>query len=85
MTWNQPEVHDVWRQWRSVVDEYPDTMLVGEVCLADPEGPNLAAASLVVLGYLAWTAEELGVEVRVAGRGHDGSTFRGGREGDAPP
>ncbi|RZU31854.1 glycoside hydrolase family 13 protein [Blastococcus saxobsidens] len=37
MTWNQPEVHDVWRRWRSVCDEYPDTMLVGEVCLADPE------------------------------------------------
>ncbi|MGY2066072.1 glycoside hydrolase family 13 protein [Blastococcus sp. SYSU DS0619] len=36
MTWNQPEVHDVWRRWRSVCDEYPDTMLVGEVCLADP-------------------------------------------------
>jgi alpha-glucosidase len=37
MTWNQPEVHDVWRRWRSVCDEYPDTMLVGEVCLADQE------------------------------------------------
>ncbi|HYH25034.1 MAG TPA: glycoside hydrolase family 13 protein [Blastococcus sp.] len=37
MTWNQPEVHDVWRRWRSVCDEYPGTMLVGEVCLADPE------------------------------------------------
>jgi alpha-glucosidase len=37
MTWNQPEVHDVWRRWRSVCDEYPDTMLVGEVCLADLE------------------------------------------------
>ncbi|MGY1837539.1 glycoside hydrolase family 13 protein [Blastococcus sp. SYSU DS0510] len=36
MTWNQPEVHDVWRRWRSICDEYPDTMLVGEVCLADP-------------------------------------------------
>ncbi|MCZ2860510.1 glycoside hydrolase family 13 protein [Blastococcus sp. VKM Ac-2987] len=36
MTWNQPEVHDVWRQWRSICDEYPGTMLVGEVCLADP-------------------------------------------------
>jgi len=34
MTWNQPEVHDVWRRWRAVCDEYPDTMLVGEVCLA---------------------------------------------------
>src|SRR5688500_3764882 len=37
MTWNQPEVHDVWRRWRSICDEYPDTMLVGEVCLADLE------------------------------------------------
>jgi alpha-glucosidase len=36
MTWNQPEVHDVWRRWRSICDEYPDTMIVGEVCLADP-------------------------------------------------
>jgi alpha-glucosidase len=35
MTWNQPEVHDVWRRWRSICDEYPGTMLVGEVCLAD--------------------------------------------------
>src|SRR4051794_41160134 len=35
MTWNQPEVHDVWRRWRAICDEYPDTMLVGEVCLAD--------------------------------------------------
>ena len=37
MTWNQPEVHDVWRRWRAVCDEYPETMIVGEVCLADPE------------------------------------------------
>src|SRR3954468_22125493 len=35
MTWNQPEVHDVWRRWRAICDEYPGTMLVGEVCLAD--------------------------------------------------
>src|SRR3569833_3371702 len=35
MTWNQPEVHGVWRRWRAICDEYPDTMLVGEVCLAD--------------------------------------------------
>jgi alpha-glucosidase len=35
MTWNQPEVHDVWRRWRAICDEYPDAMLVGEVCLAD--------------------------------------------------
>jgi alpha-glucosidase len=35
MTWDQPEVHDVWRRWRAVCEEYPETMLVGEVCLAD--------------------------------------------------
>jgi alpha-glucosidase len=36
MTWNQPEVHDTWRRWRSICDSYPgDRMLVGEVCLAD--------------------------------------------------
>ena len=36
MTWNQPEVHDVWRRWRAVCDSYDgDRMLVGEVCLAD--------------------------------------------------
>src|ERR687893_663180 len=37
MTWNQPEVHEVWRRWRAICDEYPGTMLVGEVCLADLE------------------------------------------------
>ena len=36
MTWNRPEVHDIWRSWRAIVDAYPgDRMLVGEVCLAD--------------------------------------------------
>ncbi|WP_235928138.1 glycoside hydrolase family 13 protein [Goekera deserti] len=36
MTWNRPEVHDIWRSWRAIVDSYPgERMLVGEVCLAD--------------------------------------------------
>lgn len=36
MTWNQPEVHDVWRRWRAICDSYDgERMLVGEVCLAD--------------------------------------------------
>ncbi|RBY87970.1 glycoside hydrolase family 13 protein [Blastococcus sp. TF02A-30] len=35
MTWNQPEVHDVWRRWRAICDEYDEAMLVGEVSLAD--------------------------------------------------
>jgi alpha-glucosidase len=45
MTWNQPEVHDVWRRWRAVCDEYPETMLVGEVCLADLEQVALYSRS----------------------------------------
>ncbi|WP_299036965.1 glycoside hydrolase family 13 protein [uncultured Pseudokineococcus sp.] len=39
-TWDQAEVHTVWRRWRALVDSYEGTgggrrMLVGEVCLAD--------------------------------------------------
>ncbi len=39
-TWDQPEVHDVWRRWRALVDSYEAAdgaprMLVGEVCLSD--------------------------------------------------
>ncbi|MFD7613975.1 glycoside hydrolase family 13 protein [Streptomyces sp. NPDC059828] len=36
LAWNQPEVHDVWRQWRSVCEQYTlrdgrERLLVGEV------------------------------------------------------
>ncbi|MFG2194707.1 glycoside hydrolase family 13 protein [Streptomyces sp. NPDC048639] len=36
LAWNQPEVHEVWRQWRAVCEEYTandghDRLLVGEV------------------------------------------------------
>ncbi|WP_405482145.1 glycoside hydrolase family 13 protein [Streptomyces sp. NBC_00009] len=36
LAWNQPEVHDVWRQWRAVCEEYTardgrERLLVGEV------------------------------------------------------
>ncbi|MEQ4209994.1 alpha-amylase family glycosyl hydrolase [Actinopolymorpha sp. B17G11] len=39
--WNQPEVHDVWRQWRSIADEYMradgrERVLIGEVGVLDP-------------------------------------------------
>ena len=35
-TWDQPEVHDVYRGWRKILDSYPgDRMAVGEVYLAD--------------------------------------------------
>jgi alpha-glucosidase len=34
--WNQPEVHDVYRRWRSVCDGYThEPMLVGEVWIGD--------------------------------------------------
>ena len=37
-TWNQPEVHDIWRSWRTLLDTYDhDPMMVGEVCLADTD------------------------------------------------
>ncbi|TCC23913.1 alpha-amylase family glycosyl hydrolase [Kribbella speibonae] len=40
--WNQPEVHDVWRSWRAVAEEYTqrtgrERVLVGEVGLLDTE------------------------------------------------
>ena len=35
---DQPEVHDVYRRWRSIADSYPgDRVLVGEVFLFDPK------------------------------------------------
>jgi alpha-glucosidase len=40
--WNQPEVHDVWRSWRAIAEEYTqrtgrERVLVGEVGLLDTE------------------------------------------------
>lgn len=29
-TWNRPELHDLVRTWRSVLDEYPDTVMIAE-------------------------------------------------------
>ena len=36
LAWNQPEVHEVWRRWRAMCEEYTardgrDRLLVGEV------------------------------------------------------
>jgi alpha-glucosidase len=37
-SWNQPEVHDVYRRWRALLDSYPgDRMAVGEIWVRDPE------------------------------------------------
>jgi alpha-glucosidase len=37
-SWNQPEVHDVYRHWRALLDSYPgDRMAVGEIWVRDPE------------------------------------------------
>lgn len=40
--WNQPEVHDVWRSWRTIAEEYTartgrERVLVGEVGVLDAE------------------------------------------------
>lgn len=36
--WGQPEVHEVYREWRKLLDTYPDDrMAVGEVWTDDPE------------------------------------------------
>ncbi len=40
--WNQPEVHDVWRGWRAIAEEYSDRtgqerVLIGEVGVLDTE------------------------------------------------
>ncbi|MFC9331182.1 glycoside hydrolase family 13 protein [Kitasatospora sp. NPDC057015] len=41
LAWNQPEVHEVWRSWRSVCEEYTardghDRLLVGEASVPTP-------------------------------------------------
>jgi alpha-glucosidase len=37
-TWDQPEVHDVYRRWRKLLDSYDgDRMAIGEVWVGDPE------------------------------------------------
>ena len=36
--WDQPEVHEVYRRWRKVLDEYDgDRMAVAEACAGTPE------------------------------------------------
>jgi glycosidase len=40
--WNQPEVHDVWRRWREIADEYTawtgrERVLIGEIGLLDAD------------------------------------------------
>src|SRR4051812_1188743 len=36
-TWDQPEVHDVYRRWRAIFDSYPgDRVAIGEVWVGDP-------------------------------------------------
>ncbi|PRY60437.1 glycoside hydrolase family 13 protein [Glycomyces artemisiae] len=34
---DQPEVHGIYREWRRVLDEYPDRAFVGEIWVPDPE------------------------------------------------
>lgn len=35
--WDRPEIHEIVRGWRSVLDEYPETMMVAEAWVSDLE------------------------------------------------
>ena len=65
---NQPQVHDVIREMRSVTDEYSDRVLIGEIYLPLPQlmeyyGPNLDEVHLPFnfrfLELQAWNAQLL--------------------------
>ena len=65
--WNQPEVHDVYRSWRRILDSYPgDRMAVGEVWLGDPavvadyvRPDELNLAFNFRLLFTKWSAERM--------------------------
>lgn len=62
--YDQPEVHDLYRNWRKVADSYPgDRVLVGEVYLFDPEKASryvatdeLHLAFNFLLVWVTWNA-----------------------------
>jgi alpha-glucosidase len=64
---NRPEVHAVVAEMRSVIDSYPNRVLIGEIYLPTNElmayyGPNLDGADLpfnFLLLQAAWTAEDV--------------------------
>ncbi|GAC1326163.1 MAG: glycoside hydrolase family 13 protein [Mycobacteriales bacterium] len=66
-TWDQPDVHAVYRRWRAVLDSYPgDRMAVGEVWVYDDEAlaryvrpDELTIAFNFRLLRAEWTAEDL--------------------------
>ncbi len=43
---NQPETHDVLKEFRKVLDEYDGRMCVGETYVASPEGARISASYL---------------------------------------
>jgi len=65
-TFDQPEVHDVYRRWRALAESYGDRVLLGEVFLWDPERVARyvrddelhLAFSFLLLGQ-RWEAENL--------------------------
>jgi alpha-glucosidase len=66
-SWNQPEVHDVYRAWRTLIDGYPDDrMAVGEIWVRDPADlaryvrpDELHLAFNFQLTLASWDAERL--------------------------
>ncbi|WP_236243430.1 alpha-amylase family glycosyl hydrolase [Streptomyces sp. CC228A] len=73
LAWNQPEVHDVWRRWRTVCEEYTardgrERLLVGEVSV-----PTAREHAL----YVRPDEAAPGVLLRPARRPWDAAAFRG--------
>lgn len=70
--WDQPEVHDVYRSWRRLLDSYPgDRMAVGEVYLADAtararyvRADELSLAFNFALLWAGWDADRLRTAVQ---------------------
>ena len=70
--WDQPEVHDVYRGWRRLLDSYPgDRMAIGEVYLADAtararyvRSDELSLAFNFALLWAGWDAGRLRTAVQ---------------------
>lgn len=69
--WDQPEVHEVYRRWRKILDEYPnDRMMVAEAMPLTFEGmaryvrpDEFQQTFNFALQWASWSAEEFGAVI----------------------
>ena len=83
-SWDQPEVHDVYRRWRNVFDSYDgDRVAIGEVWVGEPTGwaayvrsDELHLLFTFSLTLAPWSAEDwrTAVEAALAAVGDVGAT-----------